>query len=212
MIQRDFFHQSPVICARNLIGCELHWGNCRAAIVETEAYAAIGDDACHTAFRPSARNFVDHHPAGTAYVYLNYGMYWLLNVLVKAPPKLDLKTIKRVAQITDNLGFVLIRALEPLEGIPEMFRRRGEKVSPYLLCAGPGRLTIALGIRQEDHMRDLCMDANHAFYPRAGKYKNLDTNPESIVVTPRIGIRKAADLLWRFTLEDCPYISKRGRS
>ena len=91
----------PLECARALIGCELSWNDCAGLIVETEAYAVINDEACHTFSRPSTRAFVERHPAGTAYVYLNYGVHWLLNVLVKGGPE-D--------------GIILIRALEPTRG------------------------------------------------------------------------------------------------
>src|SRR5690606_12681545 len=78
MIDRSFFERSPLVCARELIGAELVRGRCAGIIVETEAYSTRGDEACHTFLRPSARVFVSSHPAGTAYVYLNYGMHWLL--------------------------------------------------------------------------------------------------------------------------------------
>src|SRR5690606_12580853 len=101
-LSRDFFSRDPVQCARELIGAELIWDECRARIVETEAYAAEGDPACHTFSRPSARNFVESHPPGVAYVYLNYGVHWLFNILVKGPKA---------------CGFVLFRALEPISGL-----------------------------------------------------------------------------------------------
>ena len=91
-------------------------------IVETEAYAAAGDEACHTWFRPSARTFVSANPAGAAYVYLNYGMHWLFNVLVKGGT---------------TEGFVLLRAVETEE--------------PSRLGAGPGKLTKLLGIDGSAH-------------------------------------------------------------
>ena len=103
-----FFQQSPEDCARDLIGCRLAWKGCAGVIVETEAYAAEGDEACHTHLRPSARRFIAEHPAGSAYVYLNYGVHWLLNFLVKGDPD----------------GFVLIRALAPSEGLEQMRLRR----------------------------------------------------------------------------------------
>jgi DNA-3-methyladenine glycosylase len=109
VIPREFFTQSPVECARALVGCEIVWGNCRGLVVECEAYAAVGDPACHTFSRPSAREFVARHQAGAAYVYLNYGMHWMLNVLVKGG--------------TED-GFVLFRAIEPTVGIAAMTRRR----------------------------------------------------------------------------------------
>ncbi len=83
-LERGFFERGVVACARGLVGCRLVWGGCAGVIVETEAYAEHGDKACHTASRPSARAFIRDHDAGAAYVYFNYGMHWMLNVLTKA--------------------------------------------------------------------------------------------------------------------------------
>ncbi|MDP9291506.1 MAG: DNA-3-methyladenine glycosylase, partial [Verrucomicrobiota bacterium] len=130
-LRRSFFERDPVACASELIGCELEWDGCAGVIVETEAYSTIDDEACHTFMRPSAREFVAQHKAGTAYVYLNYGMHWLLNALVKNG---------------DEDGFVLIRALEPKRGIDEMKKRRSLE-NLTRLCSGPGKLTQALAVR-----------------------------------------------------------------
>jgi len=121
-IKPDFFERNPATCARELIGCVFDWKGHRGVIVETEAYAAVGDEACHTWYRPSARKFVAEKPAGAAYVYLNYGVHWLFNVLVKGG----------TAE-----GFVLFRAVET-EGPPR-------------LGAGPGKLTKLLGIDGSAH-------------------------------------------------------------
>jgi DNA-3-methyladenine glycosylase len=101
-ITREFFRRDPLTCARGLIGCEMVWGGVGGVIVETEAYSVLNDEACHTFSRPSSREFVAEKPTGTAYVYLNYGMHWLLNFLVKGG--------------TED-GFVLIRALEPTRAL-----------------------------------------------------------------------------------------------
>src|SRR5439155_4209484 len=108
MIRASFFKRDPLMCARELIGTELIWSECSGVIVEVEAYAAIDDEAAHTFRRPSARSFIQRNKAGAAYVYFNYGVHWMLNVLVKA----------------DANGFVLIRALEPRRGIELMKHRR----------------------------------------------------------------------------------------
>ena len=177
MIERGFFQRDPITCAQELIGCELVWNSCAGLIVETEAYAALGDEASHTFVRPSTRAFVAEHQAGTAYVYFNYGMYWLFNVLVKGGA-------------AD--GFVLIRALQPTRGIPLMRRRRfpgaaGAKPRPVeTLCSGPGKLTIALGITGEYHGIDLCRDAKKAFH--------TSDAPMTCLSDVRIGISKAAHL------------------
>jgi DNA-3-methyladenine glycosylase len=192
-LPRSFFQRDPLICARELIGCELVWGDSAGIIVETEAYAAIGDEAAHTFVRPSARAFVAIHPPGTAYVYLNYGMYWLLNVLVKGGT---------------SDGFVLFRAVEPTRGIGQMQQRRSlarkhpiEKATS--LCSGPGKLTVALGIDGRDHTRDLC----------TSKLVGFREAPAAVEVESdvRIGITKAADLPWRFLLSGSKHVSVRSR-
>ncbi len=182
-LPRSFFRQPPLVCARELIGAQLVWEGSAGTIVETEAYSTEGDEACHTFLRPTARAFVESHPEGTAYVYLNYGVHWLLNVVIKSP---------------SQQGFVLIRALEPLAGIEEMRERRGlEKLTA--LCSGPGKLTQALGVRGVEHGRDLCAGGKIGFRKRRGAVE--------VETDVRIGISKAAHLPWRFLLAGSPHIS-----
>ena len=183
IIQADFFQRDPLSCARDLIGCELNWGVCAGVIVETEAYNAVGDEACHCFVRPSSRAFVARNKAGAAYIYFNYGVHWMLNVLVKG--KED--------------GFVLIRALQPTRGISLMKRRRGVE-DEWQLCSGPGKLTQALGITKNHHEMDLCADPRHCF--RGGSAQKID-----VVADRRIGIRRSADFPWRFILRDNGHIS-----
>jgi len=183
-LARDFFQRDPVVCARDLIGCRLTFGKCRGMIVETEAYAADGDPACHTLRRPSAREFVSNNQAGTAYVYLNYGMHWLFNLLVKGGAR-D--------------GFVLIRALEPLKGIVEMQQRRGcENLTN--LCNGPAKMTQAFGITGDHHTVDPLS------HPSWVLEKSREVDP-SIVASTRIGISQAVDYPWRFLLEESLHVS-----
>lgn len=172
-ITHEFFHNDPVDCARELIGCRLRWGGCAGRIVETEAYRAVGDAACHTFKRPSARAFVAAQQAGDAYVYLNYGMHWLFNILVKGP---------------QGEGFVLLRALEPVEGLAAMRQRRGD-FPDKLLLAGPGRLTQALDITGGDHASRFLENGMGSIVKGEGA---------TIVSGPRIGISKATELHWRF--------------
>ena len=191
MIERTFFQRDPLTCARELIGCELVWNECAGIIVETEAYFALGDEACHTFARPSARAFVEKHDAGAAYVYFNYGMYWLLNVLVKGGA---------------HDGFVLFRAIEPVRGIGAMGQRRfpdpqSQIRNPQSVCSGPGKLTIALGVDGADHGRDLCADEAVGF--QKGKRA---AEVESDV---RVGISKAAHLPWRFLLRGSAFVSAK---
>ncbi len=187
MLTAEFFATHPVTCARQLIGCELVWEHGSGIIVETEAYTALGDEACHTFLRRGAQKFVDTHPAGTAYIYLNYGIHWLLNVLIKGP-EMD--------------GFVLIRALEPRCGVALMKERRGLD-DPIKLCSGPGKLTQALGIPPSFHGSNLCYDPQHAFHAAPG-----DEPPVGIVEDVRIGISRAADLPWRFLAAGSRYVSR----
>lgn len=177
----EFFERDPVTCARGLIGCEILWKGCGGIIVETEAYSVRDDAACHTFSRPSSRAFVAAHPPGTAYVYLNYGVHWLLNFLVKGG---------------SEDGFVLIRALEPTCGLAAMRRRRGVEARPFL-CSGPGKLTQALEIGRAQHGFDFTK-GNDLQLVRGVAIPRVASGP-------RIGISKAVDLPWRFVLagSDC---------
>jgi DNA-3-methyladenine glycosylase len=182
----SFFKRDPIRCARELIGVELIWGDCSGVIVETEAYNAINDEACHTFMRSSTRAFIERNKAGAAYVYFNYGMHWMLNVLVKG----------------DANGFVLIRALEPRTGIERMKKRRKLDDVKHL-CSGPGKLTQALGITDHQHEMDLCADSRHCFASNAkARLKQVD-----VVADKRIGISRSAHLPWRFTLRGSPFVS-----
>ncbi len=193
MLDRSFFQRDPVTCARELIGYELVWKGCAGIVVETEAYAAINDEACHTFARPSARAFVAKHPPGTAYVHFNYGRYWLLNVLVKGG--------------TED-GFVLFRAIEPTRGLVAMQRRRSASLQAELhnlkspaLCSGPGKLAMALGVDGREHGRDLCRAKTIGF--------RTAPQPVEVVADVRIGISKAAHLPWRFLAHGSRFVSVR---
>ena len=126
------------------------WGRCAGLIVETEAYLAENDEASHAFSRPSARRFIERNRPGACYIYFNYGMHWMLNVLVKGGPR---------------NGLILIRALEPRRGINLMKKRRGVE-DLQRLCSGPGKLTQALDINARHHEIDLCRDSLHHFLAR----------------------------------------------
>ncbi|MFN2542252.1 MAG: DNA-3-methyladenine glycosylase [Chthoniobacterales bacterium] len=185
IIRARFFQRHPVTCARELIGTELIWGRCSGIVVETEAYLAQNDEACHTFSRPSARSFVGRNKAGAAYIYFSYGAHWMLNVLVKGEAD----------------GFVLIRALEPARGIELMKKRRGldEK---QRLCSGPGKLTQALDITDRHDEMGLCSDPRHCFIARASR--DID-----VLADERIGISRSAHHPWRFTLRGSKFVSRR---
>src|SRR5256714_12620776 len=184
LVRASFFKRDPLACARELIGTELIWGECSGVIVEVEAYAAIDDEAAHTFTRRSSRRFIERNRAGAAYVYFNYGVHWMLNVLVKGEAN----------------GFVLIRALEPRQGIERMQKRRGVD-DVKRLCSGPGKLTQALGITGCQHQMDLCTDPRHCFARNANR--SMD-----VVADARVGISRSAHLPWRFTLHGSPFVSR----
>ena len=184
MLEASFFQRDPLVCARELVGTQLIWSRCAGIIVETEAYLTEKDEACHTFNRPSTRRFVERNKAGAAYIYLNYGVHWMLNVLVKGAAR---------------TGLILIRALEPVKGVELMKRRRGVENSRHL-CSGPGKLTQALAITIRHHEIDLCADPLRCFLGRASE-------PE-VIADPRIGITRSADLPWRFTMRDSAFVSR----
>jgi DNA-3-methyladenine glycosylase len=190
---RSFFERPFLEVARDLVGCTLVWDGCAGVIVELEAYAVEGDAACHTMSRPSAREFVARHPAGSAYVYLNYGMYWLLNVLVKGG---------------GEDGIILLRALEPRAGLELMCARRGRERSEDL-CSGPGKLGRAVNLGRHDHGRELAGRSQrarlHGFQPRDPGFE------PDIVADSRIGISRAIELPWRFSLRGNLHVSVRPR-
>jgi DNA-3-methyladenine glycosylase len=187
------FDSDAVTVARALLGLvlETRVRGVRAGgrIVEVEAYLGADDPASHAfRYRRHRQNQALFGPPGTWYVYRSYGLHWCAN-LVTGPPGLG--------------AAVLLRALEPLEGLPAMRRRRGRQEVGEL-CAGPGRLTEALGI-------DRSLDGR----PMQASYATIraDTEalgPAEIEATTRIGIRQAADWPLRFTLRWSPWLSRGG--
>jgi len=177
----DFFDRHHLRVARDLLGCTLVWDGVSGIVVETEAYAADDDAACHTSFRTSARSFFQQHGPGTTYVYLNFGMYWLLNVLARD-------------------GIILFRAMEPRSGLPMMESRRNTTVKSAL-CSGPGRLGRALGLTAQDHGSDL-LTANRHLQPRTESF-----DAEVIRADVRVGITRQVDRPWRFLLDGNEHVS-----
>ncbi len=180
----SFFMRDPLVCARELVGTELVWEKCSGIVVETEAYLTLGDEACHTFARPSARAFVERNTAGAIYIYLNYGVHWMLNVLVKGAAR---------------SGLILIRALEPRRGLSLMRARRGAE-EVHRLCSGPGKLAQALDITKRHHELNFCTGSRYCFM--------RDEDREvPVTADPRIGISRATDLPWRFTLAGSSFVS-----
>jgi len=181
-LDADFFARDAVTVAKALIGVRLLVDGVGGLVVETEAYDR-DDPASHSFNGQTPRNAVMFGPAGYAYVYRSYGLHWCLNFVCE--PK-------------GSAGAVLIRALEPTEGLATMRRRRGVP-EERLLCSGPGRLCQALGITVKHN--GLALDAPpFELFGRRGDVE--------VVTGPRIGITKAADLPWRYGERASPFLSK----
>lgn len=180
------FYDRPVVeVARELVGCVVEHAGARGVIVETEAYHD-SEPACHAYVGLTPRTRVLFGPPGRAYVYRSYGIHALLNAVCEA----------------EGVGAaVLIRALEPLDGIDAMRERRGLRRARDL-CSGPGKLTQALAIELDGNDTDLFAGPIRLLGRPAGR-----PAPE-LVAGPRIGITKAAELPWRFCARGNVNVSK----
>ncbi len=188
----DDLARSTVRTARALIGAvlthETPEGLVAGRIVETEAYLSQRDPASHSHRGRTRRNASMFGEPGRAYVYLCYGVHCCFNVVTAAP---------------DRGEAVLVRALEALEGLELMRRRRGG-VRDRDLCNGPGKLCAALGIELAHDGADLARGALSLWLPRAVR------STAAIDVGPRIGIAHAVDLPLRFVLRGSPWASRRA--
>ena len=201
-LPRSFYDRPTLDVARDLLG-KILVHNRRGVttsgiIVEVEAYIGETDPACHAAPGPTVRNRPLYGPPGYSYVYLNYGIHRLVNV------------------VTECEGFpaaVLIRALEPLEGVTTMQRRRSRPtkgrrsqvngtIVASELCSGPGNLTMAMGISQTENELDL---VGKRLFVEDGK---IPTG--QIAWSPRIGIRVGTDRPWRAFINGHPAVSGRA--
>jgi DNA-3-methyladenine glycosylase len=181
----DFYARPVNEVARDLIGCTLRHGHCAGRIVEAESYHQ-SEPASHAYAGLTPRTRTLFGPPGLAYVYRSYGIHACLNAVAEE----------------DGVGAaVLIRALEPLEGLDLMRARRGLERAEDL-CSGPGKLTQALGIWLDLDGTSL-IDGPITVEPRPA-----DVREPEIVVGGRIGITKAADLPWRYSAEGNSYVSK----
>ncbi|HXG57203.1 MAG TPA: DNA-3-methyladenine glycosylase [Vicinamibacterales bacterium] len=185
ILPREFYARPTLVVARELIGKvlvhETHADLASGVIVETEAYIGESDPACHAAPGPTPRNAPLYGPPGVAYVYLNYGIHYLVNA------------------VTEEDGWpaaVLIRALEPLAGEALMRRRRArgtgkpcDAFEPATLCRGPGNLTRALGISLDQNLRDLTASDL--------RIEDAHTPAREVAWSARIGITVGVDREWR---------------
>jgi DNA-3-methyladenine glycosylase len=185
-LRRSFFARDVHAVARDLIGATFLFNGVGGRLVEVEAYHHT-DPAAHSFNGRTARNAVMFGPPGYAYVYRSYGIHWCVNF---------------VCEEEGSASAVLIRAVEPTEGLAAMRRRRGLK-DERLLCSGPGRVCEALGITGAHNA--LALDQPpFALLPRAHEVE--------LAIGPRIGITKAAELPWRYGLKGSRFLSKPFRS
>jgi DNA-3-methyladenine glycosylase len=178
----SFFARSVHKVAPDLIGATLLIDGVGGTIVEVEAYHHT-DPASHSYSGPTERNGVMFGPPGFAYVYRSYGIHWCLNF---------------VCEREGSASAVLIRALEPTEGLTKMRRRRGVP-DDRNLCSGPGKLAQALAVTRAHNGQPLTMPP-FALFARTAK-------PE-IAIGPRIGITKAVEQPWRYGLKGSKFLSK----
>jgi len=184
-LTRKFFDRSVHEVAPELIGATLTVDGAGGVIVEVEAYHHT-DPAAHSFRGQTPRNAIMFGPAGFAYVYRSYGIHWCLNFVCEAE---------------GSASAILIRAIEPAEGLAAM-RRRRELLEPRDLCSGPGKLCEALGVT---------IAHNGLPLDRAPFELRARAATPEIVVGPRIGITKAADYPWRYGLKGSKFLSKPFR-
>jgi DNA-3-methyladenine glycosylase len=180
------FYDRPVVeVARALLGCVVRHGETAGVIVETEAYHE-SEPACHAFVGLTPRTVPLFGPPGRAYVYRSYGIHALLNAVCEP----------------ETVGAaVLIRALEPLAGVRLMHERRGlDRVED--LCSGPGKLTQALGVGLDLNATDLSAGPIAVEAPPPG------WEAVTAVIGPRVGITKAAELPWRFSVAGSRFVSR----
>jgi len=189
-LSRAFYERETEIVAREMLGtvleCETDEGLARGIIVETEAYLGEHDLACHAAAGRTLRTDALYGPPGTSYVYFIYGMYWCFNAVTRAE---------------GSPSAVLVRALEPLDGLALMHKRRPRIESDVELANGPGKLCAALGIDGSMSARSL---QRKPVIIREGK----PVSDEQVEVTTRIGITKSADWPLRWIVRGNRFVSK----
>ncbi len=189
ILPKEFYEKHDTLTlSKLLLGCTLVHespeGRTAGIIVETEGYLQ-GDPACHAYRRKSARNAPMFESAGTCYVYLIYGMHYCVNISSGA---------KDIGEA------VLIRALEPTEGI-DLMKKRRKTNDVKNLCSGPAKLVQAMGITLDFNFLTLDSDEFHCL--------PATTNDFSIVTTTRIGITQGTDLPYRFYVEGNKFVSKK---
>ncbi|MCZ7556446.1 MAG: DNA-3-methyladenine glycosylase [Bacteroidia bacterium] len=192
LLGSDFYLRPTLAVARELLGKILvrRMGErvLSGRIVEVEAYHECGDEAAHSFKGRTPRNSVMYQTGGVLYVYFIYGMHHCMNVVTEE----------------EGIGAaVLIRAIEPLEGLDHMRSMRGRSVRDIDLTNGPAKCCQAFGIGRREN--GLALDGTVV-----GMYDAPTPSGRDIIVTTRIGIRKSMSLPWRFCLKDNPWVSGRS--
>jgi DNA-3-methyladenine glycosylase len=194
-LPRDFYARPTLLVARDVLGKTLVHrsaeGLTAGIIVEAEAYVAAIDPAAHGYRGLTARVRSMFGLPGHAYVYRSHGIHFCLNL---------------VTEREGEAAAVLLRALQPTEGIALMQARRGEQVADRDLCRGPGRLCQALGVTLAHDGADLVTPGPGCLWVAQTPRFPLET---PIATSPRIGISRAADWPWRFYFPGNPYVSAR---
>ena len=192
IIPREFYNRNTIDVAKDLLGKILvrvvDRKTLSGVIVETEAYRSTDDPASHSYRGKTDRNSVMFGEVGHAYVYFTYGNHYCLNIVAK--------------EDSTPAGAVLIRAIEPVEGIKLMQRLRKTN-DLYNLMSGPGKLTKALNVTKKQNGVDVTKKGE--MYILNGK----DVSDSSIIATSRIGIRVALDKQWRFLIADNKFVSRK---
>jgi DNA-3-methyladenine glycosylase len=196
-LSRDFFDRDTIAVARDLLGREIvrelktRTGTkfLRARIVETEAYLQDGDPAAHCSRGPTPRARVMFQDPGLLYVYFIYGNYFMLNFVTEKPGK---------------AGAVLIRAVEPLEGIETMeklrFKGRSKKTIRRELTNGPAKLVMAMGINGS-------LNGRPVGFPHLAVAEGMKTKTDQVAVATRVGISAGKELPYRFYVKGNSFVS-----
>ena len=190
LVHRKYYLKGTLTVAKELLGCyitkEFPKYALKGKIVETEAYLGSNDPACHAYRKLTNRNRPMFEEGGISYVYFVYGNYFCFNV------------------VTENKGTgsaVLIRAVEPIEGIDEMRRNRKYPIGDVNLTNGPAKFCMAYDIGRKDNSLDLTEG-------RIKIYRKRRRDNFTIAVTTRIGIKEGAELPYRFFIKDNEYVTK----
>ena len=196
ILNRDFYSRIACVVARELLGARLvrkiDGQRVSGIIVETEAYTGVDDLASHGRLKRTPRNLPMYENPGHAYVYLTYGMHWLLNV---------------ACEPEGHPAAVLLRAIEPIEGLDLMAERRPNRATKEW-TSGPARLTLAIGVDGQQNRVNMTDE-------QAGLWIEKGTPIEDTQVStgPRIGLGKRVpepwfSVAWRWWISDNPYVSR----